>query len=320
MSTPLHAQTKRDGVLAVHSLDEYVISVPDLAVAKKFYTDFGLEVKTEGDHLGIYAFNNPQRYGRILKGDKKRLLWLTFGVYAEDFESMKKHVLSLGLREIASPDKEGTGFWIQSNDGFPVQIKVAPKSSPSALPPRVFEPESSGKGRSPSSSIPIKVKPLYMSHMLMFTKNVAQALEFYGKTLGLKLSDSSGEEEIGIAFMHSPHGSDHHLLAFLGSSDYGFHHSSWTVESIDQVGLGMKQMSEAGHVEGWGVGRHVLGSNYFRYTRDPWGSYVEYSYDIDFVPHTLEWPAKHHPPADSFYLWGPNPPQEFGMNCEAVAA
>ena len=33
-----------------------------------------------------------------------------------------------------------------------------------------------------------------------------------------------------------------------------------------------------------GVGRHVLGSNYFYYVQDPWGSFAEYSYDIDFVP------------------------------------
>jgi hypothetical protein len=107
------------------------------------------------------------------------------------------------------------------------------------------------------------------------------------------------------------------LLAFLISEDYGFHHSSWAVNSIDQVGLGMKQMSEKGHTYGWGVGRHVLGSNYFRYTRDPWGSYVEYSYDIDFVPHNLNWPAQNHPPPDSFYLWGPDVPEGFGTNFEA---
>ena len=49
----------------------------------------------------------------------------------------------------------------------------------------------------------------------------------------------------------------------------GLHHTSWCVASLDDVGLGMEQMSAAGHGEGWGVGRHVLGSNYFRYVRDP---------------------------------------------------
>ena len=82
--------------------------------------------------------------------------------------------------------------------------------------------------------------------------------------LGLRVSDTSGDV---IAFLHSPHGSDHHLIALAKSGGLGLHHTSWCVASLDDVGLGMEQMSAAGHGEGWGVGRHVLGSNYFRYVR-----------------------------------------------------
>jgi catechol 2,3-dioxygenase-like lactoylglutathione lyase family enzyme len=318
MTTSIMAQTKREGVLAVHSLDEHVFSVPNLEDARSFYTAFGLEVRDHGDGLALFAHNNPQRYARLIKGEKKRLLWLSFGVYEEDFERFVQFINERGIERIASPDTESPGgLWIRSNDGFPVQIKVAPKSSPSSPSPRVFEPECNGRGRAPASTRAPKVHPLYLSHTLIFTKSVSESLKFYSGVLGLQLSDSSGEDPMAIAFMHSPHGSDHHLLAFLISDDYGFHHSSWAVNSIDQVGLGMKQMNEAGHTYGWGVGRHVLGSNYFRYTRDPWGSYVEYSYDIDFVPHDLQWPAKNHPPPDSFYLWGPDVPEGFGTNFEA---
>jgi hypothetical protein len=81
----------------------------------------------------------------------------------------------------------------------------------------------------------------------------------------------------------------------------------------------MQQMLDRGHPHGWGVGRHVLGSNYFRYIRDPWGSFAEYSFDIDYVPHTLDWPAADHPPEDSFYVWGPEPLEEFVQNQEVPA-
>ena len=67
---------------------------------------------------------------------------------------------------------------------------------------------------------------------------------------------------------------------------------------------------------GWGLGRHVLGSNYFHYVQHPWGSYAEYSCDIDFVPATQRWQAGHHAPEDSFYLWGPEPPADFTLNRE----
>ncbi len=317
MNKPLTmAQTKRQGVLAAHSIDEFVISVPDLEVAYEFYTLFGLEVKRVGAELEVYAVGNPHRYFRIQQGAKKRLQWMTYGVYAEDFEPFKAHLVSIGIPTVASPDPSAKdGIWIMSPDGFPVQIRVAQKTSPSMPPPRFFTPESNGVGRSPNKSKVHKVHPKYLSHVLIFTKNVNRSLDFYEKVLGLKLSDSAGDDL--IAFVHSPHGSDHHLLAMLKSDDYGYHHTSWAVESIDDVGFGSMQMAAAGYTEGWGVGRHVLGSNYFRYVQDPWGGFSEYSFDIDFVPHDLDWPAKNHPPDDSLYAWGPDVKHDFGLNYEA---
>ena len=45
----------------------------------------------------------------------------------------------------------------------------------------------------------------------------------------------------------------------------------------------------SGYAAGWGFGRHVLGSNYFHYVRDPWGSYCEYSAGMDYVPCGVNW-------------------------------
>jgi len=128
------------------------------------------------------------------------------------------------------------------------------------------------------------------------------------------LSDRSGDN---IAFMHGRHGSDHHMLAFVKSSSPGLHHTSWDVPFIDQVGLGAMQMADKGFDRGWGVGRHVLGSNFFHYVRDPWGSYAEYSCDIDYIPADVDWEAQDHAAEDSFYIWGPTPPDDFAENHEA---
>ena len=77
-------------------------------------------------------------------------------------------------------------------------------------------------------------------------------------------------------------------------------------------------MADKGYVKGWGLGRHVLGSNYFHYVQDPWGSFSEYSCDIDYIPKTKAWEAGHHAPEDSLSLWGPEPPDYFVMNAEAA--
>jgi hypothetical protein len=92
------------------------------------------------------------------------------------------------------------------------------------------------------------------------------------------------------------------------------------VPSIDAVGLGTQQMVQAGYEKGWGIGRHVLGSNYFRYVQDPWGSYAEYSYDIDFVDPGVPWPSADHPGEDSLYVWGPEVPADFVVNHEVPTA
>ena len=119
-----------------------------------------------------------------------------------------------------------------------------------------------------------------------------------------------------VAFLHAIHGSDHHILAFAQSTAPGLHHCSWDMSSINDIGLGAMHMARLGHTRGWGLGRHVLGSNYFHYVQDPWGSFAEYSCDIDYIAAAQPWEAKHHQPEDSFYLWGPEPPADFTTNLE----
>ena len=131
--------------------------------------------------------------------------------------------------------------------------------------------------------------------------------------LGLRLSDSS---EGNVAFMHGPHGSDHHMVAFARSGGPGLHHCSWDVGAVQEIGLGAMQMAGKGYTAGWGLGRHVLGSNYFHYVRDPWGSYSEYSADMDYIPADHDWRSGDHPGENYFLLWGPNPPEDFVRNYE----
>ena len=66
--------------------------------------------------------------------------------------------------------------------------------------------------------------------------------------------------------------------------------------SIDEIGIGAAHMADMGYTRGWGLGRHVLRSNYFHYFQDPWGSFAEYSADIDYIAARQSWPAKQHRP------------------------
>jgi len=306
----------RSGGSAVHSLDHFVFSVPDLDEAARFYTDFGLDVRRLDGRLDLYTFGHPHRWGSIHRAPgRKKLQYLSFGAYADDLEPLRQRIERAGVaRREAHPLASGRGLWCEDPQGVAVQIIVGPKVSPSEKKPFTRPPVPAGKGACPGRSTIGGVRPTRLSHALMFSTDVMGSVRFYTDTLGLRLSDHSGD---GIAFLHGAHASDHHMIAFAKSHGPGLHHSSWDVATLDEVGLGMQQMVDRGYKEGWGVGRHVLGSNYFYYVRDPWGSFAEYSHDIDFIPADIEWKAKDHPPEDSFYLWGPPVPDYFIMNCEA---
>ena len=274
-----------------------------------------LDTRKTSNRLDLYTLGHPHCWGSIYtNGAPKKLQYLGFGVFAEDLEVFRARIEKLGIGCEPHPLSDGSGLWLRNPDGTPMQLVVAPKVSPSAksepaIPPVVAP----GQGAAPSRSAVKPVRPRHLSHILLFTPDVPRMVRFCTEALGLRLSDKSLDI---IAFMHGVHGSDHHLVAFAKSHGPGLHHSSWDVGSLDEVGCGAEQMRAHGHTKGWGVGRHVLGSNYFYYARDPWGSYAEFSFDIDFVPADIEWPAADHPPEDSFYVWGPPVPEEFVTNYE----
>lgn len=310
---------KRPNVLAIHSIDHFALEVPDLAEARRFYQTFGLDVRDQDGGLALYTQGNPHRWARLLPAPAKRLQYISFGIFSEDEAAFAAHLDASGVKRITPPaGASAEGLWIEGFDGLPLNVVVAEKVT--AATKSAFEAISVGPGECAAvfnSAAPI-TRPRRLSHFAIYTSDVIAATAWYERVLGLRLSDGSGPV---VAFLHGAHGSDHHLLALVASSHCGLHHSSWDVGSVQEVGLGSAQMLRAGYKQGWGVGRHVLGANYFYYASDPWGSHAEFSADIDFIPADVEWPANaNHDPGDSFYLWGPDLPEGFITNTEPAGA
>jgi catechol 2,3-dioxygenase len=308
------APTRRPGELGVHSLDRFHFVAPDLSVAQKFYTEFGLDVTARGNVLELGTVGQSHIWGTIGEGPRKKHQYLSFGVFEDDFDRFAQRLQTLGVARLdPPPGVESNGLWLHDHDGNLVEVKVAAKSSPgekSAFKQVSAPPAERGM---PLRSGIKRTHPRRLAHILLFTRDVAKAIEFYTRVLGMRLSDHSGDN---IAFLHGIHGSDHHMIAFARSSAPGVHHLSWDVGSVDEIGVGAMHMLGKGFGKGWGLGRHVLGSNFFHYVRDPWGSHSEYSADIDFVPADCDWKAGDHAPDDSFYAWGPELPEDFVRNFE----
>lgn len=303
--------------VGVHSIDHFALNVPSVADAERFFSAFGLDVTRIGSHAEELELRAADgwRWGRVLPGAGKSLAYLSFNCFENDLEAIRKQVLAADVRLVAGylvGDSEG--FWFHDPDGNLVQVKVGPKTSPNAKLACVVAGCAADERGSHTRSLSKAVRPRRLSHVLLFTPDVPKAVDFYSKALGLRLSDKSMDI---IAFTHASHGCDHHLVAFAKSNARGWHHCAWDVEDVNQVGEGASQMAAAGYRKGWGTGRHVLGSNYFHYVQDPWGSFCEYSADIDFVSAGHDWPAGDFPPEDSLYLWGPDVPEDFVRNTDS---
>jgi catechol 2,3-dioxygenase-like lactoylglutathione lyase family enzyme len=307
--------SRRPGELGVHSLDRFHFAVPDLAVARHFYSEFGLDIKESGNLLTMNTYDHPHVWGTIAEGPRKKVGYVSFGAFEDDIERFSVRLQEMGIKRFDPPPGiDSNGLWCRDHDGNLIEMKVAAKSSPDEKSRFSFRSASPGqRGAQFRSALPL-TRPRRLSHVLLFTRNVSKAIEFYTRVIGLRVSDYSGDN---IAFLHGIHGSDHHMIAFARSDAPGHHHFSWDVGSVDEIGIGATHMLEKGFDKGWGLGRHVLGSNYFHYVRDPWGSYSEYSADIDYVPATCDWQGGDQPPDDSFYAWGPNLPEDFVHNYES---
>ncbi|WP_086381299.1 VOC family protein [Caballeronia sordidicola] len=302
-----------DTITSVHSIDHFALNVPSISDARYFFDAFGLDVTSNENALDLRAADG-HRWARVLPSDSKSLAYLSFNCFEGDLPAIERQVFAAGADILISSDGDREGFWFNDPDGNLVQVRVGEKTLPNEKAPLEQRRTLANARGSLMRSGVAKVRPRRMSHVLLFTPDIARALAFYREALGLRLSDRSANI---IAFTHAPHGCDHHLVAFVQSSAKGWHHVAWEVASIDEVGNGATQMAVAGFKAGWGTGRHVLGSNYFHYVRDPWGSFSEYSADMDYVSAGSEWPAGDFRPEDSLYQWGPDIPDYFICNTEA---
>ena len=243
--------TRRPGELGVHSVDRFHFAVPDLAVAKSFYGEFGLDLEEDGDLIAMKTRGNPHVWVTIGEGPRKKLGHLSFGAFEDDFDRFAERLQAMGVKRLdPPPGVETNGLWFHDHDGNLVEIKVAAKSSPNE---KSGFSESPRPGRARRAVPPRRCAcgPRRLAHVLLFTRDVEKAVQFYTRTLGLRLSDRSGD---GIAFLHGIHGSDHHMIAFVKSNAPGLHHLSWDVGSVDDIGRGATHMLEKGFAQGMGPG------------------------------------------------------------------
>ena len=297
------------------------LEVPDIAPGVEFYTNAGLTAKVEGGIARLRCA--PQdRDSIVLIGGAARKRLHHISLRADGLDEIAAAVPQHGGTVIEAPDGfAAAGLWVRDPHDMVIHLSAAPADT-ELTPCAPFEINGPGRivRKRRSAVLPRTAyqpaKPLRLGHILVFSPDVPRSVEFMTNALGMGLADRA--QDI-IAFTCAKKNSDHHVVAFAKSPGVGFHHTSFQVVDPDEVGRGGRALVEKSGRGDWGFGRHTIGSNFFHYIQDPWGSWFEYYSDIDYIDDYALWSPTNYAMEDSLASWGPAVPKDFVHNYEVEA-
>jgi catechol 2,3-dioxygenase len=304
--------------MAVSGAISVTLEVPDIEAGIKFYTDAGLIATVEADRAR-FRCNGQDRDAIVLIGGAGRKRLHHISLQADDLSGIASRVPHARGSIVVSPKGfEPTGLWVMDPHGMLIHL-TDDHGQRELAPTARFEINTPGhivrKHRSAMKPRATYVgpEPLRLGHILVFTPDVMQSVEFVTTALGMGLADRAQEV---IAFCCARKNSDHHVLAFAKSPAVGFHHASFEVSDPDEVGRGGRALLAATGKGDWGFARHTIGSNFFHYIQDPWGSWFEYYSDMDYIEDYALWTPTNYALEDSLANWGPPVPRDFVHNYE----
>lgn len=295
----------------ISGLHHYSLEVPDLDVAEGFLQDFGLETEEKDGSLLAQCPGRGQEQVRLLEAPVKRLHHVAFTLHPGTMDVVREALERAGTPVTEPPAGAAeAGLWIRDPDGTAVQLLDEPPAPPRPAEDVLVNVGGSRQrvGTAQWRRATGDVMPRRLGHTLLFSAQPERMTDFYTRVLGLRVSDRIRGM---VTFLNAGPG-DHHVFGFIASTHRGFHHASFEVPSIDAIAIGADRMRTQGHDTGWGLGRHTIGSNFFHYNQDPWGSWIEWFSDIDQIDDCWtagEWEVPPH-------LWGAPPPKSFLANRE----
>jgi catechol 2,3-dioxygenase-like lactoylglutathione lyase family enzyme len=305
--------------MAVVGLLSFTLEVPDLDEGVHFYCEAGLLPTYAGDRA-MLACQGQDRPSIVLIGGARRKQLHHVQLRAENLEEIAVAALRHGGQVLDAPaGYSADGLWLSDPHGMIYHLCERSTDTELTASPAPFAINEPGRiVRNRRSAVLPKtdydpVRPLRLGHVLVFTPDVMRSVEFVTEAFGMGLADQA--QDI-IAFTCARMNSDHHVIAFAKSGGIGLHHGSFQVADPDEVGRGGRQLTEKTSGGDWGFGRHTIGSNFFHYIQDPWGSWFEYYSDMDYIDDYQLWKPTNYAMEDSLASWGPDVPSDFVHNYE----
>lgn len=301
------------------SLAYLLFERPDLDLAEKFLTDYGLRVASRDEQRLFLRGTAPAQYCYVVERAKKaRFVGLAFTVAArDDLDKLSRLPGASPVEDVSWP---GGGARVRLVDPAGFRVDAIFGQTPAVAighrhPIAFNSPDNAvrvnGTQRPPVAP-PDVVK---LGHVLLEVANYQAQCAWYTQHFGLIPSDICVLPDgtpvatfFRLDLGETP--ADHHTLALTQSFMAAHGHSSFEVVDADAVGMGQRVMQRGGWRHSWGIGRHILGSQIFDYWQDPWGDKHEHYCDGDVF--TASAPADIHLVSrEAMAQWGPEIPKSF---------
>ncbi|HEY1147289.1 MAG TPA: VOC family protein, partial [Pseudoduganella sp.] len=289
----------------VLGIDEITYGADDLAACRKFFGDWGLQLKDESEAALVYETLNgcrvivrrsddPALPPAIEAGPTLReVVWgVSSAEVIERFTARLRGLpgfVAAGER-VGCTDPNGLAVRFQVTRKHDVEVECAQMNTWNDKP-RLNQ-------RSPAYE---RATPIEVGHVVFFVKDVAACEAFYCEHFGFVPSDRYPGRG---AFLRCADVGGHHDLFLLQTPDAkaGLNHVAFTVRDIHEVFGGGMHMSRQGWDTQLGPGRHPISSAYFWYFRNPAGGLIEYYADEDQLDEHWE-PREFEPGPTVFAEW-----------------
>lgn len=310
----------QEPIIKVRDIAWIRLRSPDLTVAEKFLTDFGLGRSERTDKTLYMRGSDTDHHIHITELGSPKVLSIAFHADSEaDLRRLAER--ASGASELESLNEPGGGkrVRLREHNGFEVEV-VHGVADVAPLPVERFR-YNTGPSRerfadlARVSTAPSHVKRI--AHVVISTPEVKPTVAWIHRHLGFVTSDDVHDEddrnEILASFNRADRGPDyvdHHVMMIGRNERTGLNHVSFEVQDIDDLWSGHEYLLQADYRHCWGIGRHTLGSQIFDYWFDPWGRMHEHWTDSDLLNN--EHPYSLVPRSQGLRSqWGPQAPQEF---------
>ena len=273
--------------MTITRVERVVYGVTDLGECTRFFDDFGLErMRADGEGyrfttqtgqvIELRSADDPSLPPAVEDGPTIREIVWGVDSSAALYELATR--LS-GDRDVTASDDEAHAV---DETGFGVGLAVSAPWSYRGDYPGVNRTGAATRWNQPIQH-PGRVRPIRCCHVALNIPKAGreQAVAFYTERLGFVPSERV--RDVGV-FLRAPGDTDHHTLLLGHRADRAsVNHTAYEVATVDEVIVGANDMIDRGWQEARRLGRHTIGSNFFRFIHAPCGGRVEFASDMDRV-------------------------------------